>query len=274
MIHPQSYLIEGVFHIIVRICNGAYLFQKKKKILLLTALKAELLPILKKLSLFTKSIGNLNSFQDCQLIPSVIGVGPENARTQTARLIKKYTPDIIVLAGISGGLAPDLESGNIIIPKTLIKLGSHAITLQRHPAIQTFIQNQTENKINTDVITITTSDILANPERKLQVYEKHLAQAVDMESYDVVAVSNAKQVPIIVIRSISDTFEDHLLEDAFTWVNPSTGEQKAIRAVWHLLRNPSHLSDLLYMKKNFDIAISSLSNAVKNVLDNINNEAH
>ena len=61
--------------------------------------------------------GNLGKYK---IILSKSGVGKVNSATTTQFIIDKYKPIYIINIGISGGLSPDLKSGDTIIAEKMV----------------------------------------------------------------------------------------------------------------------------------------------------------
>ncbi|QQE11824.1 hypothetical protein JD969_20495 [Planctomycetota bacterium] len=239
-------------------------------ILLLTAMVSEMLPILQALDLSSRDIDKTSQLNEhFQITPSVVGVGTKFASEHTKKLIEKHAPDLIVLLGISGSLDPHLKSGDLVIPDSFITDNKDPVVLPEAARNKRVIQNfQTIDALK-EAISITASQLVTTPEYKLHLYEHKLAQIVDMESYPVARSAREYSIPAIVIRSISDTSDDHLLPEASNWVDQKTGNQKPIAAFFHLLTHPTVLPEMLYMKKTFEIATQSLAIAAKQLFSNL-----
>ncbi|QDU33807.1 5'-methylthioadenosine/S-adenosylhomocysteine nucleosidase [Poriferisphaera corsica] len=241
--------------------------EQPQNILLLTAMQPEMLPILKALNLTTRCINQTTPLNNLiHLTPAVIGVGQTHAFSNTSKLIEQHAPDLVLLLGISGALDPELETGDLLIPDSFINDHNDPVILR--PAIEHlhFFPNLLKLDAITETIEYTADTIISTPESKLHVYEHKLAHAANMESYAVAKAARATSTPFLILRAIADTADDHLLSESADWINSSTGKQKTIAAVTHLLFHPTHLPDLLYMQKTFNLATQTLASAIKHLL--------
>jgi nucleoside phosphorylase len=135
-----------------------------------------------------------------------IGMGPPLTRTATARLFDKTAPgyvpvDHVMIAGICGGLDPDLEVGTMINPEVVIEHTSGATYRHLPPG-----DAPQAGKL------ITTEGVSLDPELSDRFF-KDGCLGVDMESSAVAEVCEAHGCPWSVYRCISDRHFDGLLDE-------------------------------------------------------------
>jgi nucleoside phosphorylase len=134
-----------------------------------------------------------------------IGMGPPLTRTATSRLFDESTPDHVpvdhvMIAGICGGLDPELEVGTLINPEIIFEYSSGAAYRHAPPGDGP----QGGNLITTDGVTLDT-----------ELSRRFLEDGclgVDMESSAVAEVCEAHGCPWSVYRCIGDRWFDNLLD--------------------------------------------------------------
>jgi nucleoside phosphorylase len=135
-----------------------------------------------------------------------IGMGPSLTRAATSRLFDEtvhgHMPvDHVMIAGICGGLDPDLEVGSLINPKTIIEYNSGA-TYRHNPPGDV---PQAGKLMTTEGATLDT--VLS------QRFFEEGCLGVDMESSAVAEVCEAWACPWSVYRCIGDRYFDGLLDE-------------------------------------------------------------
>ena len=135
-----------------------------------------------------------------------IGMGPPLTRAALLRLFDDTRPnhvsfDHVMIAGICGGLDPDLEVGTMINPEILIEHSSGA-TYRHHPPGDA----PQRGKL------ITTENVSLDVGQSLRFFEDGCV-AVDMESSAVAEVCEAHGCAWSVYRCIGDRHFDGLLDE-------------------------------------------------------------
>ena len=174
-----------------------------------------------KLTIFKGMLGSKEIFI------SKSGVGKVCAAINTQFIIDKFQPDYIINTGVAGGIAPELEVGDIVIATSLVQHDFDATALgyvkgyactggdNQKPtwfytdeklinAFETAINSvQTTSKIYKGVIA--TGDMfIGTPEKKAELRELFNATAAEMESSAIAQTANVNDIPCLIIRAISD----------------------------------------------------------------------
>ncbi|MBQ4078834.1 5'-methylthioadenosine/adenosylhomocysteine nucleosidase [bacterium] len=174
-----------------------------------------------KLTVFKGRIGNN------EIILTKSGVGKVCAAINTQFIIDKFQPDCIINTGVAGGIAQELEVGDIVIATSLVQHDFDATALgyvkgyactggdNQKPtwfytdeklikAFETAISKvHTTSKIYKGVIA--TGDMfIGTPEKKTELRELFNATAAEMESSAIAQTANTNDIPCLVIRAISD----------------------------------------------------------------------
>lgn len=203
------------------------------KIVILTAMEDELLPIIKdvpKIDYQTEFYNNiyLNNEGENTLYFSYTGIGKVNAAMSTTILINIIKPDLVINLGTAGGINKNLKILDLVIAD---KLAYHDVDVtafgyklgqipQNEIYLKTninkeFIQKLKDIEENIYVGTIVTGDQFVNKQEDKVKIENNFQNvyAVEMESTVIVDVCNKLKTKVIVIRGISDlTHTDSTIE--------------------------------------------------------------
>ena len=148
------------------------------------------------------------------------GIGKTNAARTTQILIDYYKPEAIFNIGVAGGIAKNLEVGDIIISTSLVQ-HDFDITAFDHPKgyipnigntipIDNNLLNTTKNILNTNNISykegvIASGDIFCTKESMAtKINTQFNALCVEMEGASIAQTAYLSKTPCLVIRSISD----------------------------------------------------------------------
>ena len=136
-----------------------------------------------------------------------IGMGPALTRTALTRLFEEAAAegraiDHVMVAGICGGLHPDLGVGTLINPEVVIDFSSGA-AYRHHPPGDA----PQAGKL------VTTEKVMFDPELSRRFYEDDGCFGVDMETSAVAEVCEVQGTPWSVYRCIGDRHFDGLLDE-------------------------------------------------------------
>jgi adenosylhomocysteine nucleosidase len=127
------------------------------------------------------------------------GIGPEAARRAAEAIIVRYSPEIIISAGVAGALVPELHVGETIFPAAVIDTRDGS----RH---ETAIKNAPVAKTPLGRTILASYPEIAGPQQKQQLAKSYGAQAVDMEAAAVARATQVHGLPFLAIKSISDEY--------------------------------------------------------------------
>ncbi len=200
--------------------------------ILLTATDAELRPLQRRLGL--RRVRGTTTVVDPRESPSIIaaftGVGPDRAGDFTRNLLEHHAPGLVCIAGLAGGLAPDLRMGQVIAPGEVID-GRDG---------RAFTPSVTGDE--TTLVTVAKS--AGTPDEKAVVREHFDADAVDMETAAIAAVCEEAGVPWLCLRAISDRANETLPARWLGLVD-ATGRSRTKSAAGYALRRPGRIAGLL-----------------------------
>jgi adenosylhomocysteine nucleosidase len=171
----------------------------QRKIAIVAALEREIYPLVKNWSsAITSHEGREFTFHEAEYAIAVCGgIGPESARRATEALIVKYSPHLVISAGVAGALVSDLHVGDTIFPVAVIdtqdgsrhESGIHSAPLGQSSLGRTILATYPE---------------IASVAQKQQLAKSYGAHAVDMEAAAVARAAEKHRLPFIAVKAISD----------------------------------------------------------------------
>ncbi|MHC4074116.1 MAG: 5'-methylthioadenosine/adenosylhomocysteine nucleosidase [Planctomycetota bacterium] len=183
-----------------------------------------------------------------QVVVTWTGVGKVNAAMTTTLLIEHFKPKRIIFTGIAGGVNRDLQPGDIVIAertahhdmgtvwpeglffkgvksriggyenpvffpadKELVKLAQRAADGATLESIRT-LKGRRDPKIIKGVV-VTGDAFIASADKCAELRKRLEADAVEMEGAAVAQICYQRQIPCLVIRSISDNADEGAVMD-------------------------------------------------------------
>ncbi len=193
------------------------------------------------------------------------GIGKVNAAMTTTLVIAVFKPERLIFTGIAGGLNPELNPGDIVIGKLVGYHDYHSVKLDAtaQPTNQTI--NPVNKQFNPEFFEadkillqkaetaaqvidfmkidnkkptvktgkIITGDIFVHSKTLVeQLWNDYQADATEMEGAAVAQVCFQQQLPLLVIRSLSDKADENARKDMLSFYKTaaanSAGLVKAI----------------------------------------------
>ena len=191
-------------------------------------------------------------FHDTEVAICVTGVGPDRARSKVSQLLDERSVDHLILCGFAGGLDPTLETGSVVVPQRIVNGRGDLVALsdQQQPTI------------------LTVEQVVTEPQQKRELFAKHGAVAVDMESFDVAQVAAGRSVPLTVIRSVLDTAEQSLPAGIHDWVD-TQGRTQWSKICRELFKHPLQVGTLARLRRQARQATAPLAQHVTAALEQI-----
>lgn len=177
------------------------------RIAIITALDRELRPLTRNWA-STKSHheGREFTFYESQYAVAVCGgIGAEAARRAAEAVIAKYSPQLVISAGVAGALVSDLQIGDTIFPAVVIDTQDGS----RH---ETGIQNAPIGNTTLGRTVLATYPEIVSVAQKQQLAKSYGAHAVDMEAAAVARAAEKHGLPFIAVKAVSDELNFELPE--------------------------------------------------------------
>jgi adenosylhomocysteine nucleosidase len=166
-----------------------------KQFAIIAALERELHPLINS---WPSTIDQEHTFYESSYAVAVCGgIGAESARRAAEAVIAKYSPDLLISAGVAGALVLDLRVGTTIFPATVIDSQDGS----RHP---TAIQAAPVGNTAVGRTVLITYPEVATAAQKQQLAKSYGAHAVDMEAAAVARAAQNHNLPFIAVKAISD----------------------------------------------------------------------
>jgi adenosylhomocysteine nucleosidase len=158
-------------------------------IAIVAALDRELAPLVRgwQSCLFRYEGRNFRAHQRPPLVAVAGGIGRTAATIAARAMVARYRPQMLISAGVAGGLCPDLRVGALFVPKVII-------------------DSQTDREYRSESgsgVLVTTAVIVDSAAKRL-LREKFQAWAVDMEAAAVAEVAQQERIGFRCVKAISD----------------------------------------------------------------------
>lgn len=192
------------------------------------------------------------------------GANRDRAR-EVSRDAAKSMPQGLMSFGIAGGLDPSVKPGTLLIPSEIVtqKEHCHRVCPQWHEAV-TDAARARGLGVNTDRL-LGMSDVVSSVGRKAELYTRHRAVAVDMESHGLAEAAQAHNVPFLVIRVLADPAHRRIPEAALNAID-ANGKTHLAPIFQGIVKDPLLLGDLIRLSWDVARARAALRHAANQLL--------
>ena len=170
------------------------------------------------------------------------GMGQSHA-LEAARRVLPGRPDICISTGLAGALRSGFRPGDILVARLVSEAGE-PMAVAAHPELFSTAVDCGAKQIERFV---TSRTLIASLEEKRRL--RNEAEAVEMESYTILAEAARYGVPSVAVRAISDTSDFDMPYD-FESACDARGQIRAGGVVMQVLRRPSGLPSLLRLARD------------------------
>jgi adenosylhomocysteine nucleosidase len=224
------------------------------KILVTFAVRAEFAPWRRRRN-FLRLPGDLPVFEatfgGARVRAVLTGMGQAHALDAAKRSLA-YRPDICISTGLAGSLRSEYRPGDILAARLVSEVGEPVAVASHRELLSTAVDGGARQ-----IERLATSrTLVARVEQKRQLASQ--AEAVDMESYTILAEAARCGVPAVAIRAISDTADFDMPYD-FERARDAQGQIRVMGVVSQVLRRPSGLPDLLKLARDSRFASRRLA---------------
>lgn len=139
----------------------------------------------------------------------VCGVGGKRAVKDIAAFLNVVQPRIILIAGFSGSLVPDLSIGDLVVVNSTHYNGADAAF---DPGLTRAVKNALQNTRtrSADARSVTVDSVVDTAETKTRLRMRCGADCVDMESYYLAGLAQRHGIPAAMVRVITDFADESL----------------------------------------------------------------
>ena len=171
---------------------------------------------------------------------------------ETARRVLADRPDICISTGLAGALRSGYRPGDVLAARLVSEVGE-PVAVASHPELLTTAVDCGARQVERFA---TSRTLVSRAEEKLQLGRQ--AEAVEMESYTILAEAARYGVPAVAVRAISDTVDFDIPYD-FERTQNARGQIRIGGIVAQVLRHPSGLPALLALARDCRLAARHLA---------------
>jgi adenosylhomocysteine nucleosidase len=179
------------------------------------------------------------------------GMGQEHA-LEAAKRSLVYRPDICISTGLAGSLRSGYSTGDIVAARLVSEVGEPVAVASHRELLSTAVDcgaRQIERLASSRTL-------VARSEEKRRLGSQ--AEAVEMESYTILAEAARWGVPAVAIRAVSDTVDFNVPYD-FGETLDAQGQVRTLGVVSQILRRPTGLPNLLKLARDSRFASRRLA---------------
>jgi adenosylhomocysteine nucleosidase len=196
----------------------------------------------------------------------VTGMGAANAhRAAEAVMSKEYS--FCIAAGFAGALKSTVKVGDVVAAMRVQPCGSGAAA----GCARNLVWDAKADGAMEIATLLTADHVVRTVEEKASLAP--FAEAVDMESYSIVAVARTKKLPAVAIRVISDSFNRDLPVQLDTMVDEE-GRVKVRGVVRYVTRHPLSLPALVRLGRDSRTAADALAHFLEAYLKKLSFKTH
>jgi len=187
---------------------------------------------------------------DAEVNVLLTGIGGKNPWLEATKLIWDGDVNVCVSSGLAGALREGYGAGDILAAKRVQAAGWNRVIMSDGDLLQLAVEHGAKSA---DFYTSNEVVKLGSEKRALG----KLADAVEMESGEVLYEASAFGAKVIAVRGISDTVDEDLPID-FNRVVTTTGEVSVPRVVGEVIRHPQSVPALVRFGKQSRMAAEKL----------------
>ena len=177
-----------------------------------------------------------------------------------ARVLLDRNVSALACYGVSGGLAPDLRPGEVVLANAVHSLDGESMRCwypDQGWTRSVFHRLRRAGMPARLGPVLSSWEMVLSARRKEELYQATRALAVDMESAAVVRAAKEEGIPSLVVRSVCDPAQDSLAGQMVELLTRE-GTVNWSALFLHLLRRPQLIKDLWRMRLRFRSALSSM----------------
>jgi adenosylhomocysteine nucleosidase len=190
----------------------------------------------------------IDFFEFPDAVVAVGGIGRKAASRTAEALIRRYSPGVLISAGLVGALTPKLKVGDVVEVKEVIDVDSSTV-------FETGRGN----------VVLVTGSAVAGPVDKSIAAQRWNADIVDMEASAVAAVAKVHGVDFAAIKAVSDE-PNFQMPPLSRFVNGQSKFETMRFLAWLAIR-PKWWSVVRQLNANSSTAAANLSTALDHLIE-------
>lgn len=212
-------------------------------------------------------------FAGAEVAVVLTGVGPKQAALAASAVMRsEHEPvNICISSGLAGGLRPAYPVGHVLAAQSVfsenLRNDSESRLIESSAALISFAAES-------DAVVVsrffTANHAVGSAEEKHLLSAK--ADAVEMESFEILREARAEGIPAVAIRAISDTLDEDLPLDMGE-ILTEEGHVSIPRVLGQVARHPQSLPGLLRLGQNSKRAAENLAQFLNRYVAKISESA-
>lgn len=223
---------------------------------IIAAIEDELMPTVERLRLRKEGRWWRGKVGMQDLAAGLSGVGSERAVATLREMSKELSIRSLYNIGFVGALTDAYSAGDVIVFGSVVQLGVEPV--QR---LALFTENFSRNTAEGPAL-LSSDHLVHDPAHKRSLAVSTGAVAVDMESF---ALAKAAEIPLCILRAVSDPVTMSLPEALPQWVKPD-GRRNALRAASYLALRPWKVPTVIRLAGNSSRAARAIAEHLERVL--------
>lgn len=192
------------------------------------------------------------------------GMGLENARSAAEALVTAEHPELLVSAGLGGGVSASLATGDPVLAGRVLQWREEG-QLEEIDFVPFAIHPDPGIRTGTFV----TGGGILDKKRVAGLLDDGLPfPLLEMESAAIAAVAAKNRIPFLGIRTISDPWDEELLFDIEEFCD-ATLRIRPFKVLMTMIRRPGIVPQLIRLAKGSRIAAARLTTASAQVLSRL-----
>ena len=191
------------------------------------------------------------------------GVGFDNAARAAEMLIRDGHPDLLVSAGFCGGIAPELQAGDVVVAKNIIianETGFEEIPVLFSSIGQIFVARQ--EAIGKRIVGgafVSTPAIMSKRRLAGMLSGQYPNPVVEMESGAIAIIAAENNIPLLAIRAVSDSASEELGFSLDEFCDPDMRRIRPYKVLLTALRKPRIIPQLVRLSCSSRRAAESIT---------------
>ena len=218
---------------------------RHKSVAVVVAIARELAPLLRGVR--SQRIDGIDLFEFEDAAIAVGGVGRKAAGCTAELLLKRYSPGLLISAGLVGALTPKLKVGDVVEVKQVVDVDS----------------GETFETGRGDTVLVTASAVAGPADKPIEA-QRWNADIVDMEASAEAAVAKRNSIEFIAVKAVSDEL-NFAMPPLGQFVSPDGKFETARFLAWVVIR-PKWWSAVRQLNANSKLAAANLSQALSHLI--------
>jgi nucleoside phosphorylase len=197
-------------------------------------------------------------FRGTPLVWVVSGIGRQNAERATAKILKDFQVEYLLVLGFAGSLSPQLGIGDLVICQTIRCEEAGSRSYHSDPGmVEMALKVETGQHRRIwlkDCLTV--NRVLSTPGQKHEISRYWDVDIVEMENYWIAQQASQSGVRVLAVRAISDGTQDRLPE--FINILDADGKMPVKRGLQHFSAHPHEITYIPRLYQNARMARKSL----------------